>query len=92
MPWISFPSHRPGTSSLVCWWHLREGVGPGAPPGQKQRQANRLEDLGRSADGNGVDGALLGENLVEVLGIVQLATSSNSFVSYAYPFRIFILF
>lgn len=70
MPWISFPSHRPGTSSLVCWWHLREGVGPGAPPGQKQRQANRLEDLGRSADGNGVDGALLGENLVEVLGIV----------------------
>ena len=45
--------------------HLVEGVGPGPPPGQEDGQANRLKDLGRGVDADGVEGPLLGEELDE---------------------------
>lgn len=44
-----------------------EGVGPGAPPGEDEGEADSLEDLGRGTDCYGVDRSLLGEELSEVL-------------------------
>lgn len=46
---------------------LVEWVGAGAPPGQEQRQADGLEDACKSANGNGVKRALLGEDLGDEL-------------------------
>ncbi|KAK6864361.1 hypothetical protein PG995_000889 [Apiospora arundinis] len=42
-------------------------VGAGAPPRKEEGQANGLEGLGGGADGDSVDGALLREELSEVL-------------------------
>lgn len=50
--------HKPHVRAAI---HLVEGVGAGSPPGEEQRQADGLEDLGRRADGDRVDGPLLGE-------------------------------
>lgn len=46
---------------------LVEGVGAGAPPSEDQAEADRLEDTGESANGNGVKGPFLGENLGDEL-------------------------
>ena len=65
---LSLPFTRcflPSTSNPLP--PLREGVRAGAPPGQEQREAEGLKDLGGGAHGDGVEAALLGEELVEVL-------------------------
>jgi hypothetical protein len=46
---------------------LLEGVGPGAPPREEHGQTKCLDNLGEGAYGNGIDGTLLGEELIEVL-------------------------
>ncbi len=46
---------------------LVEGVGAGSPPSKDQAEADRLEDAGESADGDGVEGAFLGEDLGDEL-------------------------
>lgn len=43
--------------------HLIEGVGAGSPVGEEQAEADGLKDAGKSADGDGVHGALLGNDL-----------------------------
>jgi hypothetical protein len=45
---------------------LLKGVGSRSPPSEENAQADRLEDLGGDADTNGVERALLGENLAEI--------------------------
>ena len=47
--------------------NLVEGVGAGAPVCEEDAQANGLKDAGKSADGNGVKRALLGEDLGDEL-------------------------
>ena len=47
---------------------LLKGVGPCSPPGEEDREADRLENLGEDADTDGLEGALLDEDLVEELG------------------------
>ena len=42
---------------------LVEGVGAGSPVGEEQAETDSLEDAGNSADGDGVHGALLGDDL-----------------------------
>ena len=42
---------------------LVEGVGAGSPVGEEQAETDSLEDAGKSADGDGVHGALLGDDL-----------------------------
>ncbi len=48
--------------------HLVKGVGPGAPPGEEAREADRLEHLGQGVEADGLEGPLLDEDVVEVLG------------------------
>jgi len=43
--------------------NLREWAGAGAPPGQEDREADGLEDAGNSANGDGVERALLSSDL-----------------------------
>ena len=43
--------------------YLVEGVGAGSPVGEEQAEADSLEDAGNSADGDGVHGTLLGDDL-----------------------------
>ena len=52
---------------------LVEGVGPGAPPGEEDGQAKRLEEFRGDADADGVEGALLREDLGDELGVWVLA-------------------
>lgn len=40
-----------------------EGVGAGAPPGQDHGETDGLEDTSNTADGDGVERSLLGEEL-----------------------------
>ena len=47
---------------------LFKGVGPCSPPGEEDREANSLENLGENAHTHGLEGALLDEDLVEELG------------------------
>ena len=42
---------------------LVERVGASSPPGEKQAEANSLEDAGKGANSNGVHGAFLGNDL-----------------------------
>ena len=42
---------------------LVEEVGAGSPVGEEQAEADSLEHAGNSADGDGVHGALLGDDL-----------------------------
>lgn len=42
---------------------LVKGVGAGAPVGEEYAEADSLEDAGNGTNGNGVDGALLRDNL-----------------------------
>jgi hypothetical protein len=53
-------SIRPGAA-----WSSVERVGSRAPPGEEQAESHSLHDLGNSADGDGVDGTSLGEELGE---------------------------
>ena len=51
---------------LLCRYGARrlvEGVGAGSPVGEEQAEADSLEHAGNSADGDGVHGALLGDDL-----------------------------
>ena len=50
---------------------LVEGVGAGSPVGEEQAEADGLEDTGNGADGNGVERALLSENLGDDLDSVS---------------------
>lgn len=61
--------HFPRFHNIVTFHHSRlvEGVGAGSPPGQEHGQADGLEGLGSGADGDALDGALLGEQLGQVL-------------------------
>jgi len=43
--------------------HLVERVGAGAPVGEEERQADRLEDTGNGANSDSVKWALLSGNL-----------------------------
>jgi len=43
-----------------------ERVGASAPPSQEEGQADGLDNLGGSTNGDGLGGALLGEELAEV--------------------------
>lgn len=43
--------------------HLLKGRGTGTPPGENQAQANGLEDTGKSANSDGVEGTLLSDDL-----------------------------
>ena len=42
---------------------LVEGVGAGSPVGEEQAETDSLEHAGNSADGDGVHGTLLGDDL-----------------------------
>ena len=46
---------------------LVKGVGASAPPGEEHAQADRLKDTSQGADGDGVDGTLLGDDLGDEL-------------------------
>lgn len=50
---------------------LVEGVGAGSPVGEEQAEADSLEDAGNSADGNGVERALLSKDLGDNLMAVR---------------------
>jgi hypothetical protein len=60
-----------GASRLV------EGVGAGSPVGEEQAEADGLQYTGNSADGDGVHGTLLGDNLGDDLA-VMLAYSDGT--------------
>lgn len=62
----SCPSHLDSTFSVETE-NLVKGVGPGAPPGEHHAETDSLGEAGDSADGKGVDGALLGEELADEL-------------------------
>lgn len=51
---------------------------PCAPVGQEQAEADSLEDAGKSANGNGVERALLGENLGDDLMHVSDTTLTGN--------------
>ena len=42
---------------------LVEGVGAGSPVGEEHAETDGLEDAGKSTNGDGVHGALLGDDL-----------------------------
>lgn len=46
---------------------LVEGVGASSPPGEEQAEADGLEHSAHGADGNGIKGPLLGEDLTDEL-------------------------
>lgn len=58
-----------------------ERVRPCAPPGQEQRQTNGLHDSGESSDGNGIEWALLGEDLSDELATCQHVRKPHSTTS-----------
>lgn len=62
--------------SEIC---LVEWVGAGAPPGHEHGEADGLEDAGEGTDGDGVERALLGEDLGDELekGSVVSGCSPN---------------
>ena len=62
---IPNPLYRAGTSRLA------EGVGAGSRVGEEQRETDGLECTGKSTDGDGVHGALLGEHLRDNLGLIR---------------------
>lgn len=47
--------------------HLVEWVGAGSPPGEEERQADGLKGAGKCADSDGIEWALLGEDLSDEL-------------------------
>lgn len=58
--------------------HLVEGVGSGAPVGQDQAEADGLEDAGQRTDGEGINRALLQEELRDELEVlIQWMRSIN---------------
>ena len=59
---ITIPVH-----SIERRTRLVEGVGTGSPPGEEQAQADGLEHAGHSANGNCIEGTLLGEDLADEL-------------------------
>ncbi len=59
--------HQPCRHSQLNGGGLVKGVGPGAPPGEEAREADRLEHLGNDVEADGVDGPLLDEQIVEVM-------------------------
>ena len=64
--------------------HLVEWVGAGAPVCEEERQADSLEDTGNGADGNGVEWALLSEDLGDDLGRVSV-TVDITFTAWNLP-------
>ena len=54
---------RTPNSLLYQARRLIEGVGAGSPVGEEQAETDGLKDAGKSADGDGVHGALLGDDL-----------------------------
>lgn len=48
---------------------LVEWVGVGSPPGEEEGETDGLEDAGEAADEDGVEWALLGEDLCDELGL-----------------------
>lgn len=68
-------------SSQVFKWptkSLVEGVGASSPPGQEQAESDGLEHSGHGANGNGIEGTLLGEDLADELLVVGKEVSSLS--------------
>jgi hypothetical protein len=55
--------------------YLVEGVGAGAPVGEEQRQANGLKNTGKGSNGDGVERALLGEDLRDNLRAMLVGKS-----------------
>lgn len=51
---------------------LVEGVGTGSPPGEEQAKADGLEHAGHGANGNGIEGTLLGEDLADELLVAAM--------------------
>jgi hypothetical protein len=60
---------------LLVTIRLVEGVGAGSPVGEEQAEANSLEDAGDGTYGNGVERALLSQNLGDDL--VSISTQSG---------------
>ena len=54
---------------MQSWWPvcLLEGLYAGTYPGEEERQADSLEDTCDGADGNGIEWALLSEDLSDEL-------------------------
>jgi hypothetical protein len=50
---------------------LVEGVGAGSPVGKEQAEADGLEDTGNGTDSDGVERALLGDDLGDDLNVVR---------------------
>ena len=50
---------------------LLEGVGASSPPGEEDRQANRLKELGDDVDADCLEGTFLGESLLEELEMAR---------------------
>ena len=67
--WCHLPAR-----SFYSTEHLVEGVGAGAPVREEHAEAHGLEDAGQSTDGNGVEGALLGEDLGDELVLLVRCT------------------
>lgn len=61
LPTTYLSSHQPNPDPRVR--DLVEGVGAGAPVGEEHGEANGLKDSSKSSDGDGVERALLGDDL-----------------------------
>lgn len=46
---------------------VAEGISPGSPPGEEQREADGLKDTSNASNGHLVDRALLGDDLGDEL-------------------------
>ena len=64
--------------------HLVEWVGAGAPVCQEERKADSFEDTGNCANGNGVEWALLSEDLRDDLDGVSI-TAYITFTAWSLP-------
>lgn len=58
-------------SSYMTLNPLVEGVGASSPPGKEDGKADSLDNLGKDANANGVDGSLLNEDLGDILCTVS---------------------
>ena len=68
----SIPNYQADCSKLNhTSRRLLEGVGAGSPVGEEHAEADGLEDTGKSTDGDGVKGTLLGQDLGEDLVMIS---------------------